>query len=198
MKMKRMKKALSWILCMVLIVAMALVTTGCSGNADNQTTAATTAAVVTEAATEAATTVAETTVAETTTAQETSMAATPTEAPASEAVETGAQMATKEVTILGEGSKAFEFSVVDLDGNETWFEIHTDEETVGAALLAVDLIAGEDGQYGLYVKEVNGITVDYDKDKSYWAFYVNDEYGMSGVDTTAIEEGVVYSFRIAK
>ena len=161
MQMKRMKHALSCILCMVLIVAMALVTTGCNGSAGNQTTAATTVGV------------------------------TPTEAPASEAVET-------EITVLGEGSKAFEFSVVDLEGNETWFEIHTDEEVVGAALLAVELIAGEEGPYGLYVKEVNGISADYDKDKTYWAFYVNDEYGMTGVDMTPIEDGTVYSFRISK
>ena len=181
MKMKRMKKALSLILCMVLIVAMALFTTGCNGNAGKETAAQTTVA------TEAATTVAET-----------AEAATPTEAPASETVETGAKLATKEVTVLGEGSKSFEFSVVDMDGNETWFEIHTDEETVGAALLAVELIAGEEGQYGLYVKEVNGITADYDKDQTYWAFFVNDEYGTTGVDTTVIEEGTVYSFRVAK
>ncbi|MBR6616091.1 MAG: DUF4430 domain-containing protein [Lachnospiraceae bacterium] len=168
MKMKRMKKALSCILCMVLIVAMALVTTGCNGSAGNQTTAATT------------------------------VEATPTEAPASGAVETEAKLATKEVTVLGEGSKAFEFSVVDLEGNETWFEIHTDEEMVGAALLTVELIVGEEGPYGLYVKEVNGISADYDKDKTYWAFYVNDEYGATGVDMTPIEEGNVYSFRVSK
>ncbi len=160
MQMKRiqkMKKALSLLLCMVLIVAMALVTTGCNANAGKSTEALTTAAQ-TEAAT-----------------------------PAPEGV-----------TILGEGSKVFQFSVVDLEGNEVWFEIHTDEETVGAALLAVELIVGEEGQYGLYVKTVNGITADYDKDKTYWAFFVNDEYGMTGVDMTEIQEGDVYSFRIAK
>ena len=172
MKMKRMKKALSLILCMVLIVAMALFTTGCNGNAGSETTAA----VVTEAAT----TVAETTV-----------AATPTEAPGSEA-------AAEEVTVLGEGSKMFNFGVMDLDGNETWFEIHTDEETVGAALLALELIEGEESQYGLFVKTVNGITADYDKDKVYWAFYVNGEYAMSGVDATAVTEGDSYSFKVEK
>jgi len=161
MNMKRMRKALSCILCMVLIVAMALVTTGCDGSAGNQTTAATT------------------------------VGATPTEAPASEAVE-------NEITVLGEGSKVFEFSVVDLEGKETWFEIHTDEEMVGAALMDVGLIVGEEGPYGLYVKEVNGISADYDKDKTYWAFFVNDEYGMTGVDMTPIEEGTVYSFCVSK
>lgn len=178
MKMKRTKKALSLVLCMVLIVAMALFTTGCNDKAAKKTTAAT------EAATTAAQQTTEAVVAETetTAAEET----------------TGAKPSTKEVTVLGEGSKVFEFSVVDLDGNETWFEINTDEETVGAALLALELISGDEGPYGLYVKEANGVIADYEKDKTYWAFYVNGEYGMSGVDMTPIEEGTIYSFRISK
>lgn len=104
----------------------------------------------------------------------------------------------EEETVLGEGSKQFRFGVVDLEGKETWFEIHTDEEMVGAALLALNLIEGEEGPYGLYVKTVKGISADYDKDKVYWAFYVNDDYGATGVDMTKIEEGTIYSFRIAK
>ena len=113
-----------------------------------------------------------------------------------ETVEASAEQ--EEAAVLGEGSKQFRFGVVDLDGKETWFEIHTDEEMVGAALLALNLIEGEEGPYGLYVKAVNGITADYDKDKVYWAFYVNDDYGATGVDMTKIEEGTIYSFRMAK
>lgn len=101
-------------------------------------------------------------------------------------------------TVLGEGAIAFTFTVVDADGNETVFEIHTDAETVGDALLEHELIAGEDSDYGLYVKEVNGITADYDVDGTYWSFYVNGEYAMSGVDTTAVEEGASYSFKVEK
>ena len=171
MKMKRTKKALSLFLCMVLIVAMALFTTGCNDKA-----AKTTEAVETAAQTEAAVN----TKAE------------------SESVETSEEAEVTSVTILGEGETVFNFGVYDLEGNETWFEIHTDEKMVGAALQAVELIEGDEGPYGLYVKTVNGITADYDKDKVYWAFYVNDDYGMSGVDVTEIEDGKVYSFRIAK
>lgn len=100
--------------------------------------------------------------------------------------------------MLGEGNTVFPFSVVDKDGSETTFEIHTDKETVGEALLEVGLIAGDNSEYGLYVKTVNGITVDYDTDGMYWAFYVNGEYAMSGVDTTPITEGESYSFRVEK
>lgn len=103
-----------------------------------------------------------------------------------------------ESNVLGEGQTKFAFVVVDKDGNETNFEIHTDKATVGEALLELELIAGETSEYGLYVKTVNGITADYDVDQTYWAFYVDDEYAMSGADTTAIEEGATYSFKVEK
>ena len=101
-----------------------------------------------------------------------------------------------DVTVLGEGDTTFPFEVTDADGKVTEFEIHTDEKTVGAALLAVGLIEGEDGPYGLYVKTVNGITVDFDKDGKYWAFYVDGEYAMAGVDTTDIEVGKTYALKV--
>ncbi|MBE7056869.1 MAG: DUF4430 domain-containing protein [Ruminococcaceae bacterium] len=151
MKKTRLLKALSLILCIVLIAAMALSTTGCDDNKVNPTAAPTASA---------------------------------TEAPESE------------VTELGKGSKKFDFTVTDGEGKETKFIINTEKTTVGEALLELELIAGEDGAYGLYVKTVNGITVDYDKDGKYWAFYVDGEYAMSGVDTTEIEEGKVYSFKV--
>ena len=101
-------------------------------------------------------------------------------------------------TVKGEGATVFYFNVVDKDGNETRFEIHTDKTVVGDALLELGLIEGEEGAYGLYVKTVNGITADYDVDGTYWAFYVGDEYGMTGVDLTEIEAGATYAFKVAK
>lgn len=103
--------------------------------------------------------------------------------------------ANAEAGVVGEGEKEFDFTVVDVEGNETEFEIHTDKEMVGEALEELDLIAGEEGDYGLYVKTVNGITLDYDKDGKYWAFYINGEYASSGVDVTPITEGESYSFQ---
>ena len=112
---------------------------------------------------------------------------------------TEAQISTEnESNVLGEGQTKFAFVVVDKDGNETSFEIHTDKATVGEALLDVGLIAGDAGEYGLYVKTVNGITADYDVDQTYWAFYVNGEYATAGVDVTTIEEGATYSFKVEK
>ena len=99
-----------------------------------------------------------------------------------------------DVTVLGEGETVFGFTVVELEGKETAYEIHTNETTVGAALLALGLLEGEDGPYGLYVTAVNGIVADYNVDQTYWAFYVNGEYGLTGVDVTDIVPGTAYSF----
>ena len=89
------------------------------------------------------------------------------------------------------------FTVVttDLDGKETTHKIKTDAATVGEALLAEGLIDGEDSDYGLYITTVNGITLDWEKDGKYWAFYINGEYAMTGVDATNAEDGAVYTFK---
>lgn len=98
-------------------------------------------------------------------------------------------------TQLGEGETTFNFSVIGTDGNETKFEIKTNKTTVGEALLELGLIAGEDSAYGLYVKTVNGTTLDYNTDGKYWAFYENGNYAVSGVDTTNIVNGATYTFK---
>ena len=99
--------------------------------------------------------------------------------------------------LMGCGAKKVSFTVitVDLEGTETTHKIKTDAATVGEALLAEGLLAGEQGDYGLYIKSVNGIPLDWEKDGKYWAVYVNGEYAMSGVDTINVEEGAVYTFK---
>ena len=98
---------------------------------------------------------------------------------------------------LGEGQTTFPFTVVDLEGGEVAFEISTDAETVGDALQEVSLIAGEEGPFGLMVAEVNGQRHVYEEG-SYWAFYVDGAYAMTGVDETPIEAGKDYSFQATK
>ena len=108
------------------------------------------------------------------------------------------QQVQQDENIVGEGDISFKFIVVDADGKETEFTVKTDADTVGKALLDANLIAGEDSEYGLYVKTVNGITADYDTDGSYWAFYINGEYATTGVDSTEIEDGATYTFKVEK
>ena len=98
---------------------------------------------------------------------------------------------------FGEGAVTFMLDV-KVGENSVRFTVSTDEETVGAALLAHGLIDGEEGAYGLYVKKVNGITADYDVDGSYWAFYIDGEYAMTGVDSTIVAAGGRYELRYEK
>ena len=98
-------------------------------------------------------------------------------------------------TDFGTGASAFTFEVTNVEGTTKSFTVHTDETVVGKALLDAGLIAGEDSDYGLYVKTVMGITLDYDTDGKYWAFYVDGAYAMSGVDQTELTAGSTYAFR---
>ena len=74
----------------------------------------------------------------------------------------------------------------------------TDKIRDGGVWADQGVIAGENSSYGLYVKTVNGITLDYDTDGMYWAFYINGEYAQTGVDATGVENGAVYAFRAEK
>ena len=100
-------------------------------------------------------------------------------------------------TELGEGATKLTVQVKAEDHQIT-FTIHTDKTTVGEAMQEHDLLEGEESQYGLYVKKVNGILADYDVDQYYWGFYIDGEYALTGVDTTTIEEGVTYSLERSK
>lgn len=96
-----------------------------------------------------------------------------------------------EDTELGEGAKTVTLAVTAGDKTVT-FTIHTDEAILGDALLSHDLIAGEEGAYGLYVKVVNGITADYDIDQTYWQLFVDGESAMVGVDGVEVTDGATY------
>lgn len=97
-----------------------------------------------------------------------------------------------------EGTLSFTLEVVDGDGKTTNFTINTTKATVGEALLDEGLIEGEESEYGLYVKTVNGVTADYDVDQTYWAFYIDGEYASTGVDQTDVVDGSTYSFKVEK
>ncbi len=103
----------------------------------------------------------------------------------------------KENTEIGEGDTKIEVEV-EAEGKKVTFTVNTDAETLADALLENSLIEGEDSQYGIYIKFVNGIRADYDKDKRYWGLYKDGEYLMTGADTTPIADGEHYEFVYSK
>ena len=178
--MLKRSKLFSTILAFVLSAAVAVSVTSC-GSSNSSSSSASSETSVSESA-------------------ETSSGAS-SEASSEESSEVSEEVSaaeTAEATDIGEGNTEFAFEVVLEDGTTTLYNVHTDEKTVGAALLGVNLIAGDDSEYGLYVKTVDGVTADYDKDGTYWAFYIDGEYASTGVDSTDVVPGSTYSFKVEK
>ena len=94
---------------------------------------------------------------------------------------------------IGQGETMFFFETTGPDGAFAAWEVHTDADTVGAALLALGLIAGAESEWGLMVNEVNGVVADWDENQSFWAFYIGGEFAMAGIDATYIEPGATYA-----
>ena len=174
--MKQFRKSVLCLLLVLLLAAAAL--TGCM-QSPAPTEAPKTEAPKTEAQTEAP----------------------KTEAPATEAPETEApqtEPAGAEPVEMGEGNKLFYFDVTFSSGETSSYAIHTDAETVGEALVELDLVQGEMAQYGLYVTTIGGETCDYNENGMYWAFYEGGEYAENGVDLTPVTEGQTYAFVATK
>ncbi len=98
---------------------------------------------------------------------------------------------------FGSGAKTVQVEVKAEEQSVT-FTIKTDADTLGAALKEHDLIAGEEGAFGLYVKTVNGILADYDVDQTYWSLTKNGEMMMLGVDGVTIADGEHYELTRTK
>ena len=95
------------------------------------------------------------------------------------------------------GSKAIEVVVVDDAGEKTTYQHKTDAEYLRQALEEIPdfTMEGEEGDYGLYVKTVNGLTADYDTDGAYWSIYVNGAYGQYSVDQQPVQDGDSFSIQ---
>ncbi len=94
------------------------------------------------------------------------------------------------------GSKECSLTVTDDSGTSKTYECSTDAEYLRQLMdeLSADQTQefsyeGSEGQYGLFINTVNGLTADYDKDHAYWAIYVDGEYAQNGADTQPVNDG---------
>lgn len=98
--------------------------------------------------------------------------------------------------------KAYNITVeiISKDGKKQGFQHKTDAKYLRQALEEIEgiTIEGDESATGLYVKTINGVTADYSVDKSYWAFYVNNEYCQTGVDTQKVSDGDVFRIEYTK
>ncbi len=97
-----------------------------------------------------------------------------------------------------QGAKTITVDIVTPAGETTTTKtvtIHTDAEFLRGALDQEKLIAGDESEYGLFVKTVDGETAD-DAAQQWWCFTKGGEMLMTGVDDTMIADGEHYEIAL--
>lgn len=89
------------------------------------------------------------------------------------------------------GQKSFTVTVVHADGTIKELSYETDVQMLGDYLEEQGLIASEGADDGMF-HTVDGEKADWNETKSYWAFYLGEEYAMSGIYDTVIADGAAY------
>lgn len=93
------------------------------------------------------------------------------------------------------GDKTITLVVNHYSGNNSQFLIDTDAEFVRGALEPGNYISGEESDYGLWVKTVDGETAD-ETLQQWWGYTVNGIDAMYGVDEQIINDGDIVEFTL--
>ncbi len=92
-----------------------------------------------------------------------------------------------------EGVKDVTVTVTHTDGTVVTEEFETTAQVLSDALDGHIAIEGENTEYGLFVKTVDGEYAD-DTAGTYWMFNVNGAMGEYGVDSQPVADGDTYDF----
>lgn len=90
-----------------------------------------------------------------------------------------------------EGAKTIAVEIVHHDKSKNTLEIATNEAYLRGALEQENLISGDESDYGLFVKTVDGETADSDA-QEWWSFTKDGVMLETGVDSTPIADGEHY------
>lgn len=99
----------------------------------------------------------------------------------------------KEDTELGKGKNSVKIEV-KADGKSVTLTVHSDNDNLEKILTENKLVEGDQSEFGLYIKKVNGIRADYDADKAYWALCKNGEMTATGASGITVADGEHYEF----
>lgn len=90
-----------------------------------------------------------------------------------------------------EGSKSVTIEVVDQEGNSITYDVVTEGMFLQQAMDDAEGLeySGTEGEYGLVVDTVNGVYAGFDANRSYWGFFVNEEYCNYGIADQPVEDG---------
>lgn len=93
------------------------------------------------------------------------------------------------------GAKEIVVEVVILGEESQEFTIDTEAEYLGQALKEKDLVNGTEGDYGLFITEVNGLVAN-DSKQEWWCITKGSEYLYTGADETPIKDGEHYELTL--
>ena len=94
-----------------------------------------------------------------------------------------------------QGAKEITVEVVIPEEEPEVFTLHTDAEYLRQALEEGDLIKGSEGEFGLFITEVNG-RVSKDTNQEWWCITKEGAQINNGVDTIAIADGDKYEITL--
>ena len=91
------------------------------------------------------------------------------------------------------GAKEYAVTVIHSDGAKNVFLLDTDAEVLAEALMEAELIAGEDGPYGLTLITVDGEDAVWDTDNAYWCIYIGEEMATVGISAIPVYDGSAFT-----
>lgn len=93
------------------------------------------------------------------------------------------------------GSKSITVQIVTGESETVTKTIRTDAEFLRGALEQENLVQGDESEFGLFVKTVNGVTAD-ESQQQWWCFTKSGEMLNTGVDSTPIADGDTFEITL--
>lgn len=94
-----------------------------------------------------------------------------------------------------EGTKSITVQVVHGDGSTKDFDLSTQQEYLGRALVEGGIVVDDQSEFGLYIQTVDGETADTEQQE--WWFVSQDGEGLTaGADATPVTDGGHYELTL--
>lgn len=94
-------------------------------------------------------------------------------------------------TEIGAGAHSVLITVT-IDGKSVVITVKSDKDNLAEMLVDAGLVEGDESEYGLYIKRVNGVLADYSVDQSYWSLLQNGTPTAVGVSSITVNDGDAY------
>lgn len=96
-----------------------------------------------------------------------------------------------ENTEIGAGAHSV-LITVSIDGKSVAITVKSDKDNLAEMLTESGLAEGDESEYGLYIKRVNGVLADYNVDQSYWSLLQNGTPTAVGASSITVKDGDAY------